>query len=295
MKFEGIFPPAITPFTKDEEVDLTKLTEYLDFLIKGGVHGLFMLGTNGEGPLLTFEEKKEVIRTAVEHVNGRIPVIAGTGCASTKETVELSKYAEKVGADAVHVVTPYYYPLTQSGVLKHYRRVVKSVELPVIIYYIPSRTGVKIEMETLLKLAEVPNIVGIKDSSKDVTWFYNAITTIRENRPDFVFLGGSDALIFTHLMLGGNGAVSGIANVFPELVVELYEQFNAGNLKKAKDLQDKILKIRQTLKKYPYMSGIKAALKLGGMDMGELRSPLIFLNEDQLQALRDELKSIGAL
>lgn len=292
MKFEGIFPPAITPFTKDEEVDEEKLTEYLDFLIKHGIHGIFLLGTNGEGPLLTSEEKERVIKTAVEHVNGKIPIIAGTGCTSTKETVKLSKYAEKVGADAVHIVTPYYYPVTQNGIVKHYTKIAESVEIPIIIYYIPSRTEVKLEIGTLLKLAEIPNIAGIKDSSKDVIWFYNAITAVKKNRPDFIFLGGSDALIYSHLILGANGAVSAIANVFPEIVIQLYEEFRKGNLTKAKEIQDKVLRIRQVLKKCPYLAGIKAALKIRGIDMGELRSPLVFLDENHLKILENELNSI---
>jgi len=264
MKFEGIFPPAITPFTKDEEINEEKLLEYLDFLIKHGIHGLFMLGTNGEGPLLTFEEKKRVIKIAVEHVNGKIPIIAGTGCVSTKETIELSKYAEKVGADAVHVVTPYYYPVSQQGLIKHYTKIAESIELPIIIYYIPDRTGVKIDVSTLIKLAEVPNIIGIKDSSKDVGWFYNAVMNVREKRPDFLFFGGSDALIYTHLTLG-------------------------------KELQDKVLRIRQALKSGPYMAGVKGALKLRGMDFGELRSPLQSLSEEELKRLEDNLRKINIL
>jgi len=295
MKFEGIFPPAITPFTKDDEVNEEKLTEYLDFLIKGKVHGLFLLGTNGEGPLLTFEEKKKVIKTVVDHVNGRIPVIAGTGCISTKETVEISKYAEKVGADAVHVVTPYYFPVSQQGLIKHYSKIAESVELPILIYYIPDRTGVKIDVSTLAKLAEIDNIIGIKDSSKDVGWFYNTVMNVREERLDFLFFGGSDALIFTHLTLGANGVVSAVANVFPDIVVKLYEEFKVGNYKKAKELQDKVLRIRQVLKKGPYMAGVKGALKLRGMDFGELRSPLQSLSEEGLKRLEEDLKKINVL
>lgn len=296
MKFEGIFSPAITPFTKNEEVDLAKLTEYLDFLINGGVHGFFLLGTNGEGPLLTFEEKKEVMKTAVEHVNGRIPVIVGTGCTSTKETVELSRYAERVGADAVHIVTPYYYPLTQNGAIKHYKRVAESIEIPILVYYIPPRTSVKFSVDTLMKLAEIPNIIGIKDSSKDVTWFYEAVTSVRIKRPEFIFFGGSDALIFSHLTLGANGAVSAVANVFPEIVVELYAEFKKGNLEKAKELQNKVLKIRTAMQKgFPYMVSVKETLKLRGMDFGKLRSPLESLDEEGLKELERRLKELNLL
>lgn len=295
MKLEGIFPPVITPFTDGADVDEEKLRGYLDFLIKQGVHGLFILGTNGEGPLLTSEEKKRIIKITVEHVDGRIPVIAGTGCISTKESIELSKFAEKIGADAIHVVTPYYYPISQQGLTKHYSKIAESVELPVIIYYIPDRTGVKMDISTLVKLAEISNIIGIKDSSKDVSWFYNAIITVKEKRKDFVFLGGSDALIYTHLSLGANGAVSAVANVFPDIVVRLYEEFKKGNYERAKKFQDKVLRIRQALKKYPYLAGVKGALKLRGIDLGEPRSPLVVLSEKDFGKLKQELKEIGVI
>ena len=293
--FEGVFPPVVTPFKEDESIDEEKLVSFLEFLIKKRVNGLFLLGTNGEGPSLDMEEKMQIMKLSVEVVNERIPIIAGTGSISTRETIKLSKYAEKIGVDAIHVVIPYYYPLSKDGLLKHYTKLSEEVDLPILIYYIPGRTGNKMSIDTLVALSKIKNIVGIKDSSKDVTWFYNAITTIKEEREDFVFLGGSDALIYTHLVLGGDGAVSAIANVFPEMVVELYREFKKGNLKKAKEIQDKILKIRQILKKYPYLSGIKAALKLRGIDMGKLRSPLVFLDETELKNLENELKLIGVL
>jgi len=295
MRLEGVIAPVITPFTKDEEIDEEKITEYLDFLIKHGVHGLFILGTNGEGPLLTLEEKKRVIKIAVEYINGRVPIIAGTGCISTKETIELSKYAEEVGANSVAIVTPYYYPVSQQGLIKHYTRIAESIDLPVIIYHIPDRTGNKINLDTLIQLAKIENIVGIKDSSKDITWFYNAVIMVREKRNDFYFFGGSDALIYTHLSLGGNGVVSAVANVFPEIVVELYEEFKRGNYESAKRSQDKILRIRRALKNGPYMAGVKGALKLRGMDFLEPRSPLQSLDEEELKRLEEDLRKIGVL
>jgi len=166
------------------------------------------------------------------------------GCISTRETIELSKYAEKAGAYAVHIITPYYYPTTQNGIIKHYRKIAESIEIPIIIYHMPPRTGVKIDVSTLLKLVEIPNIVGIKDSSMDVIWFYRAITAVREKRPDFIFFSGNDILICTYLTLGANGAVSAVANVFPEIVVQLYEEFKKGDLARAKEIQNKLLKIR---------------------------------------------------
>ncbi|WP_324735391.1 4-hydroxy-tetrahydrodipicolinate synthase [Thermococcus sp. SY098] len=292
---EGIFPPVVTPFKEDESIDEERFASFLEFLVKRKVSGLFLLGTNGEGLSLEKEEKIRIMEIAVETVKGKVPVIAGTGAITTRETIKLSKEAERIGVDAIHVIVPYYYPLSREGILRHYAKVSQEVDLPILIYYIPSRTGNKIDVKTLCELAKLRNIIGIKDSSKDVTWFYNAIMAVKKENPDFVFLGGSDALIYTHLMLGGNGAVSAIANAFPEIVIKLYEEFRAGNLAKAKEIQDRILIIRQILKKYPYLSGIKAALKLRGIDMGVLRSPLVFLSKDQLQCLREELKAVGVI
>jgi 4-hydroxy-tetrahydrodipicolinate synthase/2-dehydro-3-deoxy-phosphogluconate/2-dehydro-3-deoxy-6-phosphogalactonate aldolase len=150
-------------------------------------------------------------------------------------------------------------------------------------------------LDTLMQLAEIENIVGIKDSSKDITWFYNAVITVRERRDDFAFFGGSDALIYTHLSLGGNGVVSAVANAFPEIVIELYEEFKKGNYESAKKVQDKVLRIRQALKNGPYMAGVKGALKLRGMDFLEPRSPLQSLDEEELKRLEEDLRKIGVL
>ncbi len=292
MVFRGIFPPAITPFKENEEIDEDKLKDFLDFLIKRGVHGIFLLGTNGEAPMLTTEEKKLVMKIAVEHVNGKVPVIVGAGAVSTKEAIELGRFAEKVGADAIHVVTPYYYPVTQEGLIKHYSKIAMSVEIPVIVYYIPSLTHNRMEIKTLKKIASFPRIAGLKDSSKDLAWFHAAIVEIKSVRDDFSFLCGSDALIFTYLQFGASGAVSAIANVFPELVVELYNSFIKGDHEEALMLQDKVLRIRRIFKGYPYMSAIKAALKLRGFDFGNLRSPLQSLEKADLEKLKLELQML---
>ncbi len=293
--FSGVFPPAIVPFKENEEIDEEKFQEYLDFLVKNKVHGIFLLGTNGESPLLTMEEKKKIIQIATEYVGNRVPIIAGTGCPGTKETIELSKFAEKCSVDAIHVVTPYYYPLSPTGILKHYAKISEAVSLPIIIYYIPDRTGNKLDMKTLSKLATIENIIGIKDSSKSVEWFYEAVNTIREIKEDFVFFGGSDALLFVHLMLGAKGVVSAVANAFPEIVVEFYEEFRKGNYAKAKEIQDKILKIRRALKMGPYLAGVKAALKIQGYDFGNPRSPLEPFSEMEMEKLKEELKKIGVI
>lgn len=292
LEIDGIIPPIIVPYD-NEEIDETKLRRFIDYVISGGVHGLFPLGTNGEAPLLTLEEKKKVIKITTEHVGDQLPVLAGTGRPSTKSTIELTQFAENVGVDAVCIVNPYYYPTTQEGVVKHYERIAKNTEVPIFVYYIPSKTGNKINVDTMARIAKIPGVMGMKDSSKDISWFYNAVNTIKEKGADFTFLGGSDALIYTHLTLGSRGSVSAVANVFPGLVVNLYEQCVEGNLTKAKEIQDKVLSLRSILKTGPYMSGVKGALKVLGFDFGETREPLRSMSDDQRDQLKSQFQEIG--
>lgn len=295
MNFEGIYPPAITPVTEDEEVDVGGLKDFLDFLLDGGVHGIFLLGTNSEGPLLELKEKRKVTKTAVEHIDGRVPVIVGTACPGTREAIKMGKYAEEVGADAVHAVVPYYYPVSGEGLIKHYSKIAESIEIPLFIYHIPGLTGNELDIETLLELSEIPNIVGLKDSSKRLGWFNRAVSQVRGMRENFVFFAGSDAYIYPYLSLGAQGAVSAVANAFPELVVRMYEEYVRGNHEKVMYMQDKVLKVRRELKRGAYMSGVKAALKLRGMDFGGLRSPLSNMSGEEMEGLKEGLEKLDVL
>ncbi|MBS3789579.1 MAG: dihydrodipicolinate synthase family protein [Candidatus Thermoplasmatota archaeon] len=293
--FEGIFPAVITPFGKDGGIDEQRMREFIDYVLESGVHGIYLLGTNGEAPLLTFKEKKKIIDIAVEKVNSRVPVIAGTMCNSTIKTIKLSKYAEEKGADAVHVIVPYYYPVREIALKEHIEEVSDKIEIPVFLYSIPQFTGYEIDTSTVSKLAEVKNLAGLKDSSGDIELFYDTLVEIRKKREDFIFFGGNDSLIFTYLSLGGDGAVTAVGNVFPKLVVDIYERYRAGDLKGAKQKQRKLLKIKNIFKNYPTMSAVKGALKVIGEDYGDLRKPLNSLNRKELNGLKKELKKINAI
>lgn len=295
MRYEGVFPAVITPFDKDEEVNKPKMREFLDFVIEGGVHGIFLLGTNGEGPMLTLEEKKVLMELAVDHIDGSVPIIAGTNTNSTKESIELGRYAEKVGIDAIQAVIPFYFPMSEESLLDHYNRIAESIDIPLLIYSFPARTGNEIKVKTLSKLTENPNIKGIKDSSGDVAWYYQAIENIKEKREDFIFFSGNDMLLYNYLSLGGDGGVSALANVFPGLVVKVYEEFKAGNLEKAKKFQDKAMKARKAIDKGPYMAGVKGGLKARGMDFGELRSPLQSLGQEGIERLKNKFKKLDLM
>ncbi|MFW6040437.1 MAG: 4-hydroxy-tetrahydrodipicolinate synthase [Thermoplasmatota archaeon] len=295
MKYEGIFPAVITPFNNKEEVDKSKMREFLDFVIEGGVHGIFLLGTNGEAPLLTKEEKMDLMEIAVEYVDGRVPIISGTDTNSTKEAIELGKHAENVGIDAIQAVVPYYFPASHHSLVNHYTKIAEKVDLPLFIYSFPARTGNEISIQTLSKLAEHPNIKGIKDSSGDVSWYYKAIEKIKKKRDDFIFFSGNDMLLYNYLSLGGGGGVSALANVFPELVVKVYEEFKSRNYQKAKKKQDIAMQARRAIDEGPYMAGVKGGLKVRGLDFGDLRSPLLALDKDERNHLEKKFKELDLI
>src|SRR5262245_5833377 len=221
MQIRGIIPPVATPMQANEDLDLPRLKWFIDHLILNGVHGIFVLGTNSEFYALDEDEKQRVIATAVEHVRGRVPVYAGTGAESTREAVRLTKMAEKEGVQGVSVITPYFVLPSQQEIFDHYRRIAENTSLPVILYTNPGTCGgVKIDVETVARLAEIPNILGIKDSSGDLQ---NTNELIRVVPDRFSVLLGRDTLIYHGLIWGAKGAVPATANIAPRLVVDIYE------------------------------------------------------------------------
>src|SRR5437879_5106421 len=228
LAIRGIVPPVATPMRDNEDLDLPRLRWFLDHLIENGVHGVFVLGTNSEFYALDEREKQEVIATAVAQVNHRVPVFAGTGAESTREAVRLTKLAEREGADGVSVITPYFVSPTQQEIFDHYRRIAENTSLPVMLYNNPGTCGgVKIDVDTVARLAEVPNILGIKDSSGDLQ---NTCEFLRVVPPRFSVLMGRDTLIFHAMIAGAHGAVPATGNIAPRLLVEIYETFTRGDL-----------------------------------------------------------------
>src|SRR5215470_4421919 len=228
MRIHGIIPPVATPMQANEDLDLPRLKWFLDHLIANGVHGVFVLGTNSEFYALDEREKQEVIATAVEHVRGRVPVYAGTGAETTREAVRLTKMAEREGVSGVSVITPYFVNPSQQEIIDHYRRIAEHTALPVVLYNNPGTCGgVKIEVETLARLAQIPNILAVKDSSGDLQ---NTVEFIRVAPERFAVLMGRDTLIFSALMFGARGSVPATGNIAPELLVRIYEMFKAGDI-----------------------------------------------------------------
>src|SRR5436309_11818077 len=263
MNIHGIIPPVATPMQANEDLDLPRLKWFLDHLIGQGIHGVFVLGTNSEFYALDEREKQEVIATAVEHVRGRVPVFAGTGAETTREAVRLTKMAEREGASGVSVITPYFVNPSQQEIADHYRRIAENTSLPVILYNNPGTCGgVKIDVDTVARLAQVPNIVGIKDSSGDLQ---NTVELIRVVPERFAVMMGRDTLIFSALMFGARGAVPATGNIAPALLVEIYETFRRGDVEASKAAQLRLNPVRLALTLGTAPGGVKAALSLLGM------------------------------
>lgn len=270
MEIKGIIPAMVTPMLDDESINEQELRNQVNRQIRCGVQALFCLGTNGEFYALSMQEKERVIAIVVEEAAGRVPVLAGTGCVTTKETITLTSFAKRAGADAVSVISPYFAGVNQEGLYSHFSAVADACGIPIILYNIPARTGVNIEYTTVTRLANNPNIIGIKDSSGN---FDNTLRYIEETPKDFIVLSGNDSLILWTLMAGGNGGISGIANIFPEIMVSIYNKFEQNDLEGARKVQDSVRTIRDALKFHNPNSIVKRATNLLGYPVGPARAP----------------------
>ncbi len=286
----GVITPVLTALDDKEEFNPKAYTAFIDHLIKSGVHGIFALGTNGEFYAFSKEEKLEIIKTAVEAAAGRVPVYAGTGCVTTKETVELTREVEKIpGVSCLSVISPYFTAISQDDLIRHYTAVASSTSLPVLLYNIPARTGNSIAPATVTKLAaSCPNIIGIKDSSGN---FDNTLKYIENTDPRLCVLAGSDSLILWTLMAGGTGAISGCSNVFPELMVSIYNLFKEGKIAEANEAQKKIRPFRNVMQMGNPNSVVKRAAQLLGYDVGPARAP----SNVESSAIDDALKNVFKL
>ena len=293
MQFHGIIPPTVTPMKANEDVDLPRLREALDRLLAAGVHAQFVLGTTGEFYALDESEKQAVIAEAVAHTNKKVPVIAGTGAETTREAVRLTKMAEREGVQGVSVITPYFVAPSQQEIFDHYRRIAENTALPVVLYNNPGTCGgVKIDVDTVARLAEVPNIAGIKDSSGDLQ---NTNEMIRAVPDRFSVLMGRDTLIYPALIFGAKGAVPATGNIAPRLLVEIYESFVRGDHAAAKAAQLRLNPIRLSLTLGTAPGGVKAALALMGMPIGPCRAPVGPLPPDKAQKMKAILEGAGLM
>ena len=293
MRIHGIIPPVATPMQANEDLDLPRLKSFLDHLINAGVHGVFVLGTNSEFYALDEREKQEVIATAVAHVNKRVPVYAGTGAETTREAVRLTKMAEREGADGVSVITPYFVYPNQQEIYDHYRRVAEHTKLPVVLYNNPNTCGgLKIDVDTVAKLAQIPNILGVKDSSGDLQNTNEYLRVVPER---FAVMQGRDTLIYQSLIWGARGSVPATANIAPALVVKIYESFVKGDHAAAMAAQKRLNPVRLSLTLGTAPGGVKAALAMLDTPIGPCRSPVAPLPPDKQQKMRAALAEAGLL
>jgi 4-hydroxy-tetrahydrodipicolinate synthase len=281
-----MIPAALTPMHEDQSINEEAIGVMVERFIEAGMHGIFMLGTNGEFFSLTQEEKVAVASAAVKAANGRLPVIVGTGGVSTREVVELTRSMEEIGAAAVSVITPYFVALTQAELIQHYRTVAASTSLPILLYNMPSRTNLNLEPATVAILAEIPNIVGIKDSSGS---FDNLMSYRRATPEHFAVLSGSDALIYEALQHGCDGAIAATANVCPELVLSIYSCQREGDHQGAQEAQRLLLPLREASLMGSTPAVYKAALQHLGIAVGPPRSPVSPISSENLCKLTNLL------
>jgi len=283
FKPKGIVTPMVTPMTADEKINEKELRNQVNRLIKSGISGLFPLGTNGEVYALTTEEKMEVLRIVVDEAKKRVPVYAGTGCIGTKETIALSRKAKAAGADVLSIVSPYFVAVSQDDLIRHYSAIAESVDLPIVLYNMPARTGNNIEYTTVQKLARYPNIVGIKDSSGN---FDNTLRYIEDTDKRLAVMAGNDSLILWTLQAGGSGGIAGWSNVYPELIVSIYRLWEQGKFEEANKRQQSIRPLRDVMKLGNPNSVVKRAMNLLGYPVGPAREPASGQNPKIDEALK---------
>ncbi len=291
-RFEGIIPPMLTPFKENGSLDLQKLRDLVDYLIKGGVHGLFPSASSGEFSTMTIEERKKVIETVIDHNDGRLKVVPGTGSSSLKEVIELSGFVKDKGGDGVIIVTPYYLKPDQQGLIDFYGEVAESIDLPIILYELPGATGVKFEADTVAELADKhDNIVGLKDSSGD---FELVMSILDKTDRNFNLLQGIDSLLLPSLMMGCTGGVPGSSNIRPEFAVKVYELYKEDKLKEARQVQKELLSPLSRFSKNAgvFPAGYKASAKEIGMDIGKPRKPIRDLTISEYDELSDKLRKL---
>lgn len=289
--FEGSGVALITPFTENG-VNYNKLKELLEFHVKEGTDAIIICGTTGEATTMTTEEKKETIKFTVETINKRIPVIAGTGSNNTMAAIEMSKYAESVGADAVLVITPYYNKTNNEGLYKHFEAINNAINIPIILYNVPSRTNMNISPETLLKLSSLSNVCAIKEASGNLSQVAQMMALCKDK---IDLYSGNDDQIIPIMSLGGKGVISVLANIVPNTVHEMTKAYLDGDVKKAQSLQLDNLKLTNDLFIETNPIPVKTGLNLMGKQVGPLRLPLYKMDSKNEEILRNTLKEYNLL
>jgi len=288
--FKGSVTALITPF-KNGKVDVERLKDNVEFQIKNKTAALLPCGTTGESPTLSNEEHKKVIQVVVKAAKGRVPVMAGTGSNSTDEAVEMTRFAKKTGCDAALMVSPYYNKPTQKGIYLHFKKVASTVDIPIMLYNIPGRTGITIEAATMAKLKnECKNIVGVKEATGSLDMASQVISACGK---DFCVMSGDDNLTLPIMAIGGKGVISVISNLVPRQVAEMAAAFARKDLKKAQELHYYLFPLMKAAFIETNPIPIKTAMMLAGMDSGEMRLPMCSMEDGTLKKLTEVLRTYG--
>lgn len=290
--FKGCGTAIVTPFIDEEQVNFDEFRKMLEFQISEGIDSIIVCGTTGESSTMSLEERKQTIKFAIDVVNKRVPVIAGTGANCTKSAIEMTKYAESVGADGALIVTPYYNKTTQAGLIEHYKKIASSTLLPIILYNVPGRTGVNILPETCKELSKVENIVAIKEASGNISQVAEIADLCGK---DLAIYSGNDDQIVPILSLGGLGVISVLSNIVPKETHEIVYEFMNNNISKSLELQLKYLKLIKALFCEVNPIPVKAGLNMIGFNAGTPRLPLVEMSENGKNKLNTQLLNLGLI
>ena len=290
--FTGVFTALVTPFTDKKEVDKECLKKIVKFQLDKGISGLVPMGTTGESPTVSHDENMDVVEVVVKEVNGKVPVIAGTGSNSTSEAIRMTKLAKRIGADASLQVAPYYNKPTQEGLYRHFMTIADEVELPMMVYNIKGRSGVNIETDTLMRLAKHENIVAVKEASGDMN---QMMDVIRRKPADFNVLSGDDNLALPLTLMGGTGVVSVVSNIIPQWMEEMIQAARKGDVEKAKTIHYELLPLFKSMFVETNPIPVKTAMAEMGLVRGEFRLPLCPPADESREIIRKVLKDQGLI
>lgn len=294
----GVIPPMATLLLDDDHLDKAGTAQLIEHLIAGGVHGIFVLGTTGECTNISYKLRRELISLTCEKVDGRVPVLVGITDTSLEESLALSRLSKEAGAAAVVAAPPYYYGLGETELIAYFKKLADALPLPLYLYNMPSHTKTMMSQKAVLELAKHPNVYGLKDSSGQAV-FFNAMIYAFRDRPDFTLLVGPEEMMASTVLMGGYGGVSGGANIFPKLFVDLYNAADKGDLKEVARLQEMVMEIAYEIYAMgsygsSFLKGLKASMSILGIGNGYLATPLSAFENDQIEAIKKKLIGLKA-
>ncbi len=286
--FGKVSTAMVTPFDKNDNIDFQKTTTLIDYLINHGTDSLVIAGTTGESPTLSNEEKVALIKHTVKEVNGRVPVIAGTGSNNTAASIKLTKQAEEAGVDAIMLVVPYYNKPSQEGLYQHFKAIIETTTLPVMLYNIPGRSVVNMSVDTIVRLSELPNVVAVKEASGNLDAMAEIISKTKD---DFALYSGDDGLTLPALAIGAAGVVSVASHIIGDEMQAMIKSFQSGEIAAAAEQHRKLLPIMKQLFTAPNPSPVKTALQVKGLDVGSVRLPLLPLTSTERSELTNVIQN----